>query len=85
MRQGAEDTLRFVVNSSVGVAGLFDVASRMGLPAHDEDFGQTLGVWGWTQKPICSSLCLGLALTGTCQEFPSLQLSIRCSGSAGLL
>jgi phospholipid-binding lipoprotein MlaA len=46
MRQGAEDTLRFVVNSSVGVAGLFDVASRMGLPAHDEDFGQTLGVWG---------------------------------------
>jgi phospholipid-binding lipoprotein MlaA len=40
MRQGMEDTLRFVVNSSVGVAGLFDVASRMGLPSHDEDFGQ---------------------------------------------
>ena len=32
MRQGLEDTVRFVVNSSVGVAGLFDVASRMGLP-----------------------------------------------------
>jgi phospholipid-binding lipoprotein MlaA len=39
-----------VVNSSVGIAGLFDVASRMGLPAHDEDFGQTLGVWGMDAK-----------------------------------
>jgi phospholipid-binding lipoprotein MlaA len=50
MRQGMEDTLRFLVNSSVGVGGLFDVASRMGLPYHDEDFGQTLGVWGMDAK-----------------------------------
>ena len=46
VRQGFEDSARFLVNSTVGIAGLFDVASRMGLPQHDEDFGQTLGVWG---------------------------------------
>lgn len=40
-----QDLARFAVNSTTGVAGLFDVASRVGLPAHKEDFGQTLGVW----------------------------------------
>ena len=37
---------RFVVNSTVGVAGIFEVADWLGLPKHKEDFGQTLGVWG---------------------------------------
>lgn len=37
---------RFLVNSTVGVFGLFDVASSLGLNIVDEDFGQTLGVWG---------------------------------------
>ncbi|WP_372760261.1 VacJ family lipoprotein [Pseudoalteromonas sp.] len=37
---------RFLVNSTVGVFGLFDVASSLGLNHVDEDFGQTLGVWG---------------------------------------
>ena len=46
MRQSAADTGRFVVNTTVGIAGLFDVATKIGLPPHDEDFGQTLGVWG---------------------------------------
>lgn len=46
VRQGFGDTLRFVVNSTIGLAGLFDMASPMGFPQHDEDFGQTLGVWG---------------------------------------
>ena len=49
MRQSAADTGRFVVNTTVGIAGLFDVATKMGLPPHDEDFGQTLGVWEWVQ------------------------------------
>ncbi|MXY57881.1 MAG: VacJ family lipoprotein [Gammaproteobacteria bacterium] len=40
------DAARFVVNSTIGVAGLFDPASAMGLARHDEDFGQTLGRWG---------------------------------------
>ena len=46
VKQGAEDTLRFFVNSTVGLFGLFDMAAHMGLQKHDEDFGQTLGVWG---------------------------------------
>lgn len=37
---------RFVINSSVGIAGIFDVASRLGLPYHDSDFGQTLALAG---------------------------------------
>lgn len=40
------DAARFVVNSTVGLAGLFDPATAMGLTRHDEDFGQTLGRWG---------------------------------------
>jgi phospholipid-binding lipoprotein MlaA len=46
VRQGFQDTLRFAVNSTIGLGGLFDMAGPMGLPQHDEDFGQTLGVWG---------------------------------------
>ncbi len=42
----ASDTGRFVVNSTVGIGGLFDPATGLGMPAHDEDFGQTLGKWG---------------------------------------
>ncbi len=41
-----EGVARFAVNSTVGVAGLFDVADHMDLPHEAEDFGQTLAVWG---------------------------------------
>jgi phospholipid-binding lipoprotein MlaA len=37
---------RFVINSTIGIAGLIDVAGKIGIPGHDEDFGQTLAVWG---------------------------------------
>ncbi|WP_244531770.1 MlaA family lipoprotein [Nitrosomonas aestuarii] len=46
VKQGFADGLRFLVNSTVGLFGLFDMATHMGLEKHDEDFGQTLGVWG---------------------------------------
>lgn len=42
----ASDLGRFVLNTTVGIGGLFDVASAAGLEEHDEDFGQTFGVWG---------------------------------------
>ncbi|PIP80394.1 MAG: ABC transporter [Gammaproteobacteria bacterium CG22_combo_CG10-13_8_21_14_all_40_8] len=45
-KQAGSDGLRFVVNSTFGLAGLFDVASIWGLEKHDEDFGQTFGYWG---------------------------------------
>lgn len=40
------DLARFIVNSTLGLGGLFDPAKGMGLTAHDEDLGQTFGVWG---------------------------------------
>ena len=43
----ATDLGRLLINSTVGIFGLFDVASELGLEKHDEDFGQTLAVWGW--------------------------------------
>lgn len=43
--QGFSDLTRFGVNSTIGVLGLFDVATPLGLEKHDEDFGQTLAVW----------------------------------------
>lgn len=45
------DAARLVVNTTVGIGGLFDPATRMGLPAGDEDFGQTLGKWGVPPGP----------------------------------
>ena len=44
--QAYMDTARFVFNSTLGLAGFRDVSSQMGLEKHDEDFGQTLAVWG---------------------------------------
>jgi phospholipid-binding lipoprotein MlaA len=45
-------TSRFIVNATVGVGGLGDPASGFGLPAHSEDFGQTLAVWGLPEGPF---------------------------------
>jgi len=49
--KGLETVGRVAVNSTVGLGGLFDVASEMNLKQGDEDFGQTLGVWGFGQGP----------------------------------
>jgi ABC-type transporter lipoprotein component MlaA/pimeloyl-ACP methyl ester carboxylesterase len=49
---GARDeSYRFVCNTTVGVAGLFDPATKWKIPKSDADFGQTFGQWGW--KPQC--------------------------------
>ncbi|MDP5038784.1 MAG: VacJ family lipoprotein [SAR86 cluster bacterium] len=45
------DFSRFIINSTIGLAGFLDVASRLGLERHDEDFGQTLGSWGVSSGP----------------------------------
>jgi len=56
---GLSDFGRVLVNSTVGVAGLFEVASKAGLPKHDEDFGQTLGYWGVPSGPYLMLPLLG--------------------------
>lgn len=45
-REGFSDTGRLLVNSTIGLLGLFDPATQMGLSKHNEDFGQTFGTWG---------------------------------------
>ena len=45
------DVGRFALNSTIGILGVFDVATRNGLSQHEEDFGQTLAVWGIPQGP----------------------------------
>lgn len=56
----AGETLeRFTVNSTLGVAGLIDTATYLGIPDHSEDFGQTLGVWGAEEGPFLMLLMMG--------------------------
>jgi phospholipid-binding lipoprotein MlaA len=50
---------RLAVNSTVGVAGIVDVASKLGLPPHKADFGQTLAVWGVGEGPYIQLPLLG--------------------------
>jgi phospholipid-binding lipoprotein MlaA len=45
-QDGFGDFGRVLINSTVGVLGIFDIASDMGIQKHNEDFGQTLGRWG---------------------------------------
>ena len=45
--QGLSDTTRFIYNSTIGLGGLIDVSTPIGMPAHEEDLGQTLAVWGF--------------------------------------
>ena len=51
IKHGLSDIGRLLVNSTIGVFGFIDVASKMGLEKHDEDFGQTLGYWGFRSGP----------------------------------
>jgi len=49
-RQAAQSLGRFVLNTTLGIGGIFDPASDAKLPNRSEDFGQTLGVWGWKRS-----------------------------------
>lgn len=48
---GFSETGRFLANSTIGIGGLFDVATKIGLESHSEDFGQTFAVWGVPDGP----------------------------------
>jgi len=67
--QGANDMGRFLINSTFGVGGLFEVAEKMGLPKSEgEDFGQTLGKWGLSEGPF---LMLPLIGPSTLRDAPA--------------
>ncbi|MCQ8130115.1 VacJ family lipoprotein [Methylomonas sp. WSC-6] len=57
--QSASDLGRFTTNSTIGLLGLFDVATDLGLQQNVEDFGQTLAVWGVNQGPYLVLPVLG--------------------------
>jgi phospholipid-binding lipoprotein MlaA len=59
LRNGASDLGRFGINTVVGIAGLWDVATPVGLQKHNEDFGQTLGWWGMPPGPFVVLPLLG--------------------------
>ncbi len=75
--QGVSDVGRFTVNSTIGVAGLFDPATPMGLEKHQEDFGQTLGVWGVGQGAYLVFPVYG---PNTARDAPGLAFSTATSG-----
>lgn len=56
---GMGDVTRVAVNSTFGIFGLLDIASEAGIPKHNEDFGQTLGVWGVPSGPFVMLPILG--------------------------
>ena len=58
-KESLNDLTRFIINSTIGLAGFIDVASKIGLERHEEDFGQTLGVWGVGQGPYIMLPVLG--------------------------
>lgn len=58
-RAATEDALRFTFNSTLGIFGLIDIATPLGLTKHDEDFGQTLGAWGAGSGPYLVIPLLG--------------------------
>lgn len=59
LTQSLSDGARFLVNTTVGLAGFFDVASEIDLSKHKEDFDQTLGVWGIPTGPYLVLPLLG--------------------------
>ncbi|WP_425040264.1 MlaA family lipoprotein [Primorskyibacter sp. S187A] len=54
-------TVRFTLNSTLGIAGLFDIATDLGVPEEEADFGQTLAVWGLPQGTYLELPALGPA------------------------
>lgn len=64
----SQDLLRFVINTTLGWGGVFDIASPSGVPVHTEDFGQTLGKWGVPPGPYLMVPLLG---PSTLRDLPS--------------
>jgi phospholipid-binding lipoprotein MlaA len=56
---GFSELARFIINSTLGIGGLIDVATLQGRPAYDEDFSQTMAVWGIPEGPFLFIPILG--------------------------
>ena len=56
---GFSELGRFIINTTLGIGGLIDIATAQGMPVYDEDFGQTLAVWGIPEGPYLFIPILG--------------------------
>jgi len=75
-KAAAHDLLRLVTNTVFGLGGFIDVASREEVPKNDEDFGQTLGVWGVPRGPY-----LVLPLMGPSTPRQAAGMAVDSAGS----
>jgi phospholipid-binding lipoprotein MlaA len=69
-RDTAESLMRVVVNTTLGIYGIFDVATEIGLQRHPEDFGQTLGYWGVPSGPYVVLPLFGPSTVRDTSVFP---------------
>lgn len=69
-KRGFSELGRFVFNSTLGVGGIFDIATAGGLEAHPEDFGQTAAVWGIPNGPYVMMPILGPSTLRDALLFP---------------
>ena len=76
VRDAGIDTSRILFNTTFGVLGFFDVATRMGLHKNDEDFGQTLGKWGLGPGPY---LVLPFYGASSLRDAAGLSLDLKAS------
>jgi len=91
--EGFEDFARVTFNSTLGLFGIHDVASEMGIEKHNEDFGQTFGRWGIGEGPYLVLPILGSSSVrdgvGTALDYYTDPLgevhSVRLRNSLGLL
>jgi len=67
---GMSDLTRVMINSTFGIAGIFDIATPGGLPKHDQDFGQTLGRWGAPSGPYLVLPLIGPTTTRDALAMP---------------
>lgn len=67
-KAAGSDITRFALNTTIGIVGLADVATELGFQKNDEDFGQTLGVWGMGSGPY---LVLPLLGPSTLRDAPA--------------
>ena len=72
-----EDMTSFSLNVLLGLGGLFDISSELGLVKHDEDFGQTLGIWGFKSGPYLMLPFLG---PSTMRDLSGKVIDINTSG-----
>jgi phospholipid-binding lipoprotein MlaA len=77
LKQAGEDSTRFFINTTVGLFGVVDVAGHIDLSANDEDFGQTLSVWGVPAGPYVMLPVLGPStVTDTAGRIPEMSMEL---------